>query len=64
MTELLEDLSRSFARHLRAEGKSERTTVIYGQSVTFFGRWLVAQTMHIKMLGTVLPRGLIYNLSL
>lgn len=43
MAELLEDLSRSFARHLRAEGKAERTAVIYGQSVTFFGRWLVAQ---------------------
>jgi site-specific recombinase XerD len=42
MAELLEDLARSFARHLRAEGKAERTAIIYGQSVTFFGRWLVA----------------------
>lgn len=36
----LDDLARSFARHLRAEGKAERTAVIYGQSVTFFTRWL------------------------
>ena len=43
MPERLEDLSRSFARHLRAEGKAERTAVIYGQSVKFFSRWLVAQ---------------------
>jgi site-specific recombinase XerD len=43
MAERLEDLSRSFARHLRAEGKAERTAVIYGQSVTFYGRWLVEQ---------------------
>lgn len=37
----LDDLARSFARHLRAEGKAERTAAIYGQSVTFFARWLV-----------------------
>lgn len=39
----LDDLARSFARHLRAEGKTERTTVIYGQSVAFFARWLAEQ---------------------
>jgi len=39
----LEDLHRSFGRHLRAEGKSERTVVIYGQAITFFSRWLEAQ---------------------
>lgn len=38
----LEDLHRSFGRHLRAEGRSERTVAIYGQSITFFSRWLVA----------------------
>ena len=43
MSERLDDLSRSFARHLRAEGKAPRTAVIYGQSVTFYSRWLVAQ---------------------
>ena len=43
MTSRLEDLHRSFARHLRAEGKSERTTTIYGQSIVFFSRWLVEQ---------------------
>ena len=43
MPERLEDLSRSFARHLRAEGKAPRTAVIYGQAVTFFSRWLVDQ---------------------
>lgn len=43
MTGRLEDLHRSFARHLRAEGKSERTIVIYGQSVRFFSAWLETQ---------------------
>ena len=39
----LQDLHRSFARHLRAEGRSDRTVVIYGQAITFFSRWLEAQ---------------------
>ena len=39
----LQDLHRSFARHLRAEGRADRTVVIYGQSITFFSRWLEAQ---------------------
>jgi len=43
MTARLRDLHRSFARHLRAEGCSERTVVIYGQSVTYFSRWLETQ---------------------
>ena len=32
---ILKDLSRSFARHRRAEGKAGRATIIYGQAVTF-----------------------------
>ncbi len=43
MTSRLEDLHRSFGRHLRAEGCSERTVTIYGQAITFFSRWLEAQ---------------------
>lgn len=43
MAARLEDLHKSFARHLRAEGKSERTVTIYGQSITAFSAWLVAQ---------------------
>lgn len=43
MAERLQDLQRSFARHLRAEGRSERTVVIYGQAVRFFSEWLEAQ---------------------
>ncbi len=39
----VQDLHRSFARHLRAEGCSERTVTIYGQAITFYTRWLVAQ---------------------
>src|SRR4051794_27143466 len=39
----LHDLHRSFARHLRAENRAERTVVIYGQAVTFFSAWLVEQ---------------------
>jgi len=42
-TARLDDLHRSFARHLRAEGKSERTAAIYGQAITFFSRWLEGQ---------------------
>lgn len=43
MTGRLQDLHRSFSRHLRAEGCSDRTVVIYGQAITFFSRWLEAQ---------------------
>jgi len=43
MTARLQDLQRSFARHLRAEGASERTVTIYGQAITFFCRWLEQQ---------------------
>ena len=43
MSPRLQDLHRSFARHLRAEGRAERTVVIYGQAITFFSAWLVAQ---------------------
>jgi site-specific recombinase XerD len=39
----LDDLQRSFGRHLRAEGRSERTVTIYGQAVRFYADWLVAQ---------------------
>ena len=39
MSELL-DLGVSFARHLRAEGKAERTVVLYLQAVRFFSEWL------------------------
>jgi site-specific recombinase XerD len=42
-TPRLDDLHRSFARHLRAEGCADRTVVIYGQAIVFFSRWLVAQ---------------------
>jgi site-specific recombinase XerD len=36
----LQDLQRSFLRHLRAEGRSPATLRLYGQAVTFYGRWL------------------------
>lgn len=39
----LQDLGRSFARHLRAEGRSARTVVVYGQAVRFFAAWLEQQ---------------------
>jgi site-specific recombinase XerD len=41
MASRLDDLGRSFARHLRAEGRAERTVVIYGQAVRYFAAWLV-----------------------
>jgi site-specific recombinase XerD len=38
--ERLEDLSASFRRHLRAEGKADRTGLLYSMSVKFFAEWL------------------------
>ncbi|MFZ3349207.1 MAG: tyrosine-type recombinase/integrase [Mycobacterium sp.] len=43
MSESLESLRGSFNRSLRVEGKADRTLVLYGQSITYFGRWLVDQ---------------------
>jgi site-specific recombinase XerD len=43
MAARLQDLEKSFARHLRAEGKAERTIKLYGMSVKFFSHWLEAQ---------------------
>ena len=39
----LADLHASFNRELRAEGRSPATVRLYGQSVTFFSRWLEEQ---------------------
>jgi site-specific recombinase XerD len=36
----LESLRASFNRSLRIAGKADRTMVIYGQSITYFSRWL------------------------
>lgn len=43
MSERIDDLFASFARDLRAAGKSDRTIVIYGQSVRFFTEWLASR---------------------
>jgi site-specific recombinase XerD len=43
MTARLEDLGKSFARHLRAENKAAGTLRLYGQSIRFFSQWLEAQ---------------------
>lgn len=43
MSAHLEDLAASFRRDLRAEGRSDRTAVVYGQSIRFFSAWLVAR---------------------
>lgn len=40
MAEDLESLRGSFNRSLRVEGKADRTLVLYGQSITYFSRWL------------------------
>jgi site-specific recombinase XerD len=39
----LQDLGASFARHLRAEGKADRTIKLYLMSVDFYSRWLEGQ---------------------
>lgn len=41
MVDRIEDLASSFARHLRAEGASDRTIVLYRPGVTQCCRWLV-----------------------
>jgi site-specific recombinase XerD len=41
--ETLESLAASFDRVLHVEGKSERTRVLYGQSVRYFCEWLSAR---------------------
>ena len=43
MPERLDDFAASFRRHLRAEGRSERTATIYGQAIRFHAAWLVAR---------------------
>jgi len=43
LPETLESLAASFDRVLHVEGKSERTRVLYGQSVSYFCAWLTAQ---------------------
>jgi site-specific recombinase XerD len=49
--ESLESLNASFARRLRAEGKAERTRILYRQSVTYFGQWLAAQNLPADLSG-------------
>ena len=41
MPERLDDLAASFSRHLRAEGRAERTVVLYNQAIRFYSAWLV-----------------------
>lgn len=43
MSARLQDLHRSFERHIKAEGLSAGTLRLYGQSIKFFSRWLEAQ---------------------
>lgn len=43
MAARLEDLQRSFSRHLKAEGLAPGSLRLYGQAVTFFSRWLIDQ---------------------
>jgi len=43
MAEHIADLAASFRRHVRAEGRSERTATVYGQAIRFHSAWLVAQ---------------------
>jgi site-specific recombinase XerD len=43
MAARLQDLQRSFLRHLRAEGLSPNTLRLYGQAVAFFSRWLESE---------------------
>jgi site-specific recombinase XerD len=41
--ESLESLHHSFNRSLRVQGKADRTITLYGQSITYFSRWLAQE---------------------
>jgi hypothetical protein len=41
--ETLESLRASFNRRLRAEGKADRTLVLYGQRINYFGEFLAQE---------------------
>ena len=43
MSETFESLRDSFNLTLRVEGAADRTVVLYGQSITYFSRWLDGQ---------------------
>lgn len=43
MSARLQDLQASFGRHLRAEGRADRTVILYGQAIRFFSQWLIDQ---------------------
>lgn len=43
MSASLTDLGKSFARHLRAEGRAPRTVALYGMSVTMYADWLASR---------------------
>ena len=41
--ESLESLHHSFNRFLRVQGRADRTITLYGQSITYFSRWLAQE---------------------
>jgi site-specific recombinase XerD len=45
----LDLLRASFNRRLRAEGKAERTLVLYGQSITYFSQWLAQEGLRADL---------------
>lgn len=47
MAARLDHLAASFGRHLRAEGRADRTNKIYRQAVRFYGAWLEAQDQQL-----------------
>ena len=53
MADTIESLAASFRRDLRADGKSARTIVIYGQAVTFYRQWLIDRRLEDRFEPTV-----------
>src|SRR5277367_2138787 len=47
--ETLESLRASFNRRLRAEGKADRTLVLYGQSITYFSEFLAQEGLRADL---------------
>ena len=47
--EPLESLRANFNRRLRAEGKADRTLVLYGQSITYFSEFLAQEGLQADL---------------
>jgi site-specific recombinase XerC len=62
--ETLESLRASFNRRLRAEGKADRTLVLYGQSINYFSEFLAQEGLRADLDNLTRDNVLIWLVSL